>query len=304
MKETLRNLLAHDKTERAIKMLLACIPRLEDRDLKNDIIIQSGKYGEYEKQKRRGTASDEELEIFLSKIREAILSLIDHLPDDLAPPVPKIPSPKPGKLNLSRPLIWSLFLIVPVGLLISFSPIFSNHEVTAQVRDAQGAIPLENRGKIEIRFNDNRKYVAPIGKSGQVSFDANKNHFDHNTYTVQLVEVIDYALATPQQEGTYNGETITVTVIPDHRYKTIQGQILNSGQPGVGVEGAGLYVGSESIGFTDRSGRFKVMLNQEKAKEFYQGEDYFKLEFRKDGFKIKSGSYFYDSDFRMNLDPI
>lgn len=82
MKEKLQNFIALGNTAEAIKQLRGLAPGL-DESLRDEILLQSGRFERYAREKRIGLLSHEEENIQLSKINDALLSIIQRLPDDI-----------------------------------------------------------------------------------------------------------------------------------------------------------------------------------------------------------------------------
>lgn len=79
--QNLKELIAKGKTEKTIEQLLKLLPQL-DKDLQEDILMQSAKFTTYQKEKHQGTASNEELDIKLNRINNALLEIIHQLPQE------------------------------------------------------------------------------------------------------------------------------------------------------------------------------------------------------------------------------
>jgi uncharacterized protein (DUF486 family) len=79
-KQNLSNLIANGKTEQAITQLRMLSPQLE-KDLQEDILIQSNKFKTYQKEKRQETTTKEDLQVKLNKINIALLEIIHQLPN-------------------------------------------------------------------------------------------------------------------------------------------------------------------------------------------------------------------------------
>lgn len=76
-KDKLKTLIAQNKTKQVIAELLALT---KNTDLIDEVVQQSGKFAKYEQEKRLGTHSNEDLNITLSRVNNALLSIIDQLP--------------------------------------------------------------------------------------------------------------------------------------------------------------------------------------------------------------------------------
>lgn len=80
-KQNLKNLIAKGKSEKAIDQLLELSPRL-DKDLREEIFIQSARFKTYQREKRQGSSSKEELHVTLLQITHALIGIIEELPEE------------------------------------------------------------------------------------------------------------------------------------------------------------------------------------------------------------------------------
>ncbi len=82
MKDSLRDLIASGKTETAIQQLLKHTDELGEKDLHQEALLQSARFEEYRKSKRLGVTSNDQQNRSLAQINQAILSIIDLLPEN------------------------------------------------------------------------------------------------------------------------------------------------------------------------------------------------------------------------------
>lgn len=81
MKERLRQSLALGNTKKVIKELLLLSKKLENQDLRDEIILQSSRFELYSKRIRIGTMNNEERNLIIANINNALIQIIDRLPD-------------------------------------------------------------------------------------------------------------------------------------------------------------------------------------------------------------------------------
>ena len=82
MKEKLQQLIAEGKTCHAIKELLEITVQIEDHEFRQEVILLSSRYELYERNRHQGTSSAEFQSTFINRITQALLKLIEQLPDD------------------------------------------------------------------------------------------------------------------------------------------------------------------------------------------------------------------------------
>ncbi len=80
-KQILLRWLAEDDFQRVLQGLFLLADKHKDEQLRNDATFQSGRLKALEKQKRNGAISQEEDHLQTAKIREALLQIVQELPD-------------------------------------------------------------------------------------------------------------------------------------------------------------------------------------------------------------------------------
>ena len=81
-KRTILNRLAEKKKKKVLQGLFFLADNYQDEQLRNDATFQSGRLNALEKQRRNGTISQEEDHLQTAKIRQALLQVVQGLPDD------------------------------------------------------------------------------------------------------------------------------------------------------------------------------------------------------------------------------
>lgn len=84
MKAHLKNLIARNKTDTAIQELFKIAKATDDAEVEREVLLQSAKYQAYTKAKRQGTSGQEEQQLIISRINQALLQIIGELPEDSA----------------------------------------------------------------------------------------------------------------------------------------------------------------------------------------------------------------------------
>lgn len=80
-KKQLQALLASGRTTSVVEHLESVSQKVEDTDLKNEIILVSGKFNSFKRDKRSGVLNKEQEETQLAKINNALLEIINSLPE-------------------------------------------------------------------------------------------------------------------------------------------------------------------------------------------------------------------------------
>lgn len=126
-KAIFRELIAKNQNEKVIDALIQVAKKIENKDLSNSIILLSNKFENYIKDSRNGVLSQEQQEVSLSKLNNAILSLIDDIPEESFKLIGKAtatssasPSEQGTEDKLMKYMILSLFGLGLLGLVCSF----------------------------------------------------------------------------------------------------------------------------------------------------------------------------------------
>lgn len=81
MKVYIKRLIANGRTEKAIQELLQITSNLDDQEFHREIVVQSGRFKDYQKRHREGKSNPEQL----NQINFALLQILDELPQDIYP---------------------------------------------------------------------------------------------------------------------------------------------------------------------------------------------------------------------------
>ena len=98
MKVYIKRLIANGRAEKAIQELLRITSNLDDQEFHREIVVQSGRFKDYQKRHREGKSSPEQL----NQINFALLQILDELPQDI--------NPKSGKRT------WIIGAVVVLGI--------------------------------------------------------------------------------------------------------------------------------------------------------------------------------------------
>ncbi len=160
----LRNLISEDKTQQVIDNLLELTKSLEDKELHKEVILQSSKFEKYQREGRKGTCTFENQNISISRIKDALLQIIDKLPDDL--------KQTPSETNKKKP-IWK-YIILPIALLAILSMFFIINRIN---------LTKKPRQKTELRATQ-----TDIFHTQNSIFNAN----DEDHFNVLIIRFEDY----------------------------------------------------------------------------------------------------------------
>ena len=181
MKKELRTLIAQGKTKMTIQKLLEISEGLGDEDLYNDVIFQSSKYEEYLKNKSRGILNNEELNIALARVNDALLEIIGKIPERIKVSSPSFP-------NLFKPLnlgLLALILVVTIIIFYQFDVILGiftqqnrGKSLTVFVHGKNGKsdLILKSKGKVELTYGT-KKARESINDKGQAVFNEIPGNF-------------------------------------------------------------------------------------------------------------------------------
>lgn len=111
-KSELRNLIGKDKTQQVIDDLLEITKSLEDNELHNEVVLQSSKFKKYQKRGRKGISTFENQDISISRIEDALIQIIDNLPNDLKK------TPTEIELKQKKKSIWTYVVLLTVLLAV------------------------------------------------------------------------------------------------------------------------------------------------------------------------------------------
>lgn len=81
LRNSIKQLVAENRTEEVIKALLKLSDKIKDEETKNSIVILSSRYERFVDQTIRGISDMEEQNIYLAQLNDAALKLIDGLPE-------------------------------------------------------------------------------------------------------------------------------------------------------------------------------------------------------------------------------
>lgn len=206
LKQEIKNLLAQNKTKEAINKLLKFT---KSQSIHNEVIQQSAKFKQYESTKRLGTESVADLNIALSRIHNALLSIVDQLPtlelqsnkvhnesntnsqsEDMEKPISS--STKIWKYITAAAVIIGIF--GSLAEILNFIDIFPNKEpqsstntVTVLVHGKEGKDDkvLPNRGIVYLIYG-NAKIPEQINNEGEATFKQIPETFFANDASVEI----------------------------------------------------------------------------------------------------------------------
>lgn len=298
MKKELQELIAQGKTDQALDQLISLSEQPGYEDLREEVLLQSARYREYAKGKRQGTSNSEEQQTSISKINEALLYLISHLPDDLDSTL-RSDIPKVFDKLKSRPWWqWVVSASVIIGILAGIAEftgynlqtLFGSNnsdvplQLTVYVHGPKGSqdIVLEKKGKLIVDFG-NRRDTRQIGEDGRTNFGEIDHRFLGKTIGL-FMEAEGYEVTYPDSAYIYKGEPIYLAVKPDGQLGIVRGKVRSrdgaSFLSNVLIEVAGTTTSTDSLG------NFYMELPEEQWRNEYR------LYARKNGYDIKEEKYY------------
>ena len=81
LRNSIKKLVAENKTDEVIDALLGLSDKIEDEGIKNSVIILSSRYKRFVDQNIRGISDAGEENVFLAQLNDAVLKLIDEMPE-------------------------------------------------------------------------------------------------------------------------------------------------------------------------------------------------------------------------------
>lgn len=281
----LKDLIANGKTEQAIEQLLKISSQL-DKDLQEDILIQSAKFKTYQKERLQGTTSKEELHILLIQINQALIAIINDLPEGNLIIITNNRK-KTYKWGISVAVI--ICLLVIVAELINIINIFPNGRGTSmqltvyvQGLDGKPIAEIQNEGKIIVDFGNDRR--APlIGENGRTNLGEIPEKFHGETIPI-ILDAEGYEPAEPTKQYIMDGKPIYFLVKRDNSLGIIQGIVKDrSGE--TFIANALVMIDQDTTTITDSLGRFYLLMPADKHKDTYT------LTIKKESYKVKSEYY-------------
>lgn len=206
-KDKLKTLIAQNKTNQVIAELLALT---KDTDLSDEVVQQSGKFAKYEQEKRLGTHSKEELDISLSRVNNALLSIIDELPisSEQSPQKTMNTNTKDAtntnEEETPKKSLWQYILAagVIIGILAGLAeltgyslrdlfgeasiPKTSSVTVLVHGKEGKDKLVLPNRGIVYLVYGD-AKIPEQINNKGIAVFNQIPEHFFSPEAKVELL---------------------------------------------------------------------------------------------------------------------
>ena len=257
----LKNLIAQNKTRKALDLLLHKSKSMEDQEVYNELINISGRFATLLKEERQGMLSVDEVSRERSKINNALLSIIDELPGGTQ-------FANPSNFNISK--IVGILGVVAIALLAFWwlnqpkedTKAFS---VTFNVHGPKGKMDmlLENQGKLFMDLKGDRR-EAMIGDKGQVVFQSIPFQFKNKEVAIGI-DAKGYQLVQPDQSVQLGDELIYLAVKSACLTCQIVGNVRNEQ---AFVEGAVVSIG-DWADTTDVRGRFELTIPPAQERKEY-----------------------------------
>lgn len=185
MKQMLQNLLIQGKTKQVIAELIQLIS--DDTDLKTEIVQLSARYAEYERKKRMDLEDPSVLGIELSKINNALLSVIGQFEKDNTPNA-KVVANNPNSHSPKQDFSWTkwtglndlkswIAIFAGIAGILTFYFKLCPTEIDGKttnvsvfVKDKKNESVLRQQGKIEMEVQGGEKKSEDIDSKGTASF--------------------------------------------------------------------------------------------------------------------------------------
>lgn len=282
MKQILKNLIAEGKTQQTIQQLLEISKNLEDTDLQQHIISQSSFYSKYKQEQLSGTRSVEQEDIALAKINQALLSIIEQLPEGTAI-TPSKQSTELSKEDTTKTDWWkyvkglAIIISILVGLaeIFNFISIFPNdNQISFEINN--GKPPFFNSMEvIKIKSNFGKSprslFIDINGYSSKIAFSHRCNCWNVDLNNFRLTEGDHLIKMSLNKEFLKDEHPIKFKIdnsLPDNEYEITN---LNKNGNFLDLEVKGKVSEAVKIKITlpDNSIHENIKIDSEKTGEFY-----------------------------------
>ena len=303
-KQTLQKLIAEGKTKQAIEHLLTLRESLPDSDLRQQILMLSGRFEQYNKDRNLDLSSTEEQSHSIAKINKALLDLIDKLPGEAATKAQATPVPEQATAKKN---LWTYItgMALVIGLLGSLAEILnfiniipSNSsepfQLTIYVHGPGGLqdYVLENDGELLVDLGGDRRF-AKIGEKGRTVFNEVPARFQGQTVAI-AVKADNFVPVDADKQYSLEGKAIYYEVQKDPKLGLVKGTVKTSVGASL-LPGVLVMIENEFTTTSDSLGRFLFEVPTEQIKEKYA------VSFQKEGYKTLSEFYYpgTSQEFRM-----
>lgn len=194
--DNLKRLIARSETKQVISKLLAIT---KDANLLDEVIQQSARLEQYEQEKRLGTQFDENLNIKLSRINNALLAIINKLPSTIKENTVATKSFTEREQTNNKMWKYVTGAAIIIGILGSLAEILNfiniipentstTNSVTILVHGEKGKdeIVLPNRGVVYLIYGD-AKFPEQINNEGEATFKQIPNSFFQPEAKVEII---------------------------------------------------------------------------------------------------------------------
>lgn len=252
LKTDLRALIAKSETDLALQKLLQLSGELNDADLRDEVLLQSARYQEYTKGQRLGITSQEDQQIAIARINQALIEIIANLPEQDGETTSGNSRPATATRKKTRP--WKQW-VAGAGVLIallaglaeltgySLRDIFGrstessgSESLTVFIHSKEGKnIPiLQSVGKVEITYGNKKDWESIDDKGKAVFNEIPAQYFQENARVSINVREVDgepyRALYPDSLYQLKTGEPVYVAVVLAGLDKVF-GTVRNGEQP-------------------------------------------------------------------------
>lgn len=267
-KSELKQLIAEDQIKKVIQWLLEATERMRDSDLHNEVVQQSSKYNDYLKSKMAGTKSQDNLDVQIAKINEALTYIIDKLPDT---PTTQQPNHLTTQPTSRKPLyiLGAILLIAVLAFLLRPLLVGSGKpfEITISLQGPElpDYPPLKDV-KLGIRL-DNKWEEAAVDEHGDADFKGIPGNFEGKMVPVRLLDSKYWQ--TQQDSVALEGKSASIQVAPNGVLGQIHGNVRSvSGNEY--IEGVEIRLDNGQLSaVTDATGYFEFNIPANLQKESY-----------------------------------
>ncbi len=275
--------------DHAIAAIMRATEYLDDKRYHNDSHLLWQQFNDNVRQRRNNLISNEEYSRIETRIHQAVLELIDELPENTWTPISDVTSAdalgstdKPRVLRIWFPIV--IAVLVTIFLFVKFFLRDDSMQLTVYVQDASGKpiAELQNKGKVIVDFGNDRRPPL-IGETGRTNLGEIPEKFRGETIPIVL-EAEGYEPVEPDKKYVLDGKPVYFLVRRDNSLGTIQG-IVQTRDGSEFIAGALVMVDHDTTTLTDGLGRFKLVLPEKMHKAEYL------LTVKKAGFRESNEMY-------------
>jgi Effector-associated domain 11 len=269
-KRYFQQLLSEGRTQKLVKEMLGSAYFKESDDY-SDILHQSARLSTIEQNRNKGVINDAQYFLELNRISAALNALVSNMPDDLE--LLSVTKDSPVHISLisgKLPVILLIFSLVAITALVFVVP--KRVQKTFQLAiNVETVLPSSNYPTLDeasLSLWDGTQYIkASIQKDGVADFKGINTDLI-GKITKMKMQTEFWKLAS--DSILLLEKNVVVTVIPNGSLGFVRGEVKDavSKKALEGVELSLIAKGAKA--FTDKDGRFELLIPLEKQEEVYQ----------------------------------